>query len=473
MRGWWTTLAALTALVMTQAAAAAEVRGWRNDGTNAYSGAMSTVAPETATVWSTPLGAWGNGSPIVIGGKICATAEPTTLACVEQATGRLLWKGTNHVVDTFPPEAQAPIRAQLDAAAKAEVTLKETSRAFSATQRDARRAPDDAALQAKLSQLGADMDKLKATIDGVSWYTTPPDKEIIGYASATPVSDGVRVYALFGNGVVSAWTLDGKRVWTRWLGPHRGAVRGYDLGTAASPQLAGGRLIVPWDSLLGLDPATGATMWDAGRYQDYGTPGVATVGGIAVVLTPDGNLLRATDGLVLQRAIADIWYVGPVVQGQDVYYIGTNKSAHSKTGNGKATAVRLEPGGLGVRATVKWAVELPSTDAIYSTPVIGNGKIYNVTSAAELIVLDQATGRTLVQQDLAATLGESVYSSPVLVGEDLLLIGSGGNLALGRVGADFQIKSVGRTPTLRSTPVWGGGRLWLRTYEALTCLSTG
>ena len=45
------------------------------------------------------------------------------------------------------------------------------------------------------------------------------------YASETPVTDGQRVYAYFGNVGVFCYDLDGKPLWTKEIEPHKIALR--------------------------------------------------------------------------------------------------------------------------------------------------------------------------------------------------------------------------------------------------------
>jgi hypothetical protein len=349
-------------------------------------------------------------------------------------------------------------------AERAEAALAEVSRAYSAARREARA---DGSAEAKVTALAAELDRLHTAIEAVAWFRTPPDREIIGYASATPVTDGARVYALFGNGVLVARTLDGKLAWIRWLGPHRTALRGYDVGTAASPQWVAGRLIVPWEQLLGLDPATGATLWEAGPWRDYGTPAVTTVGGVGVILTPDGRLLRARDGAALQSGLGDLWYVGPIARGQDAWYVGAAGSAHAPTTQLAATSLRLEPDGPDrVRATRGWRSPLPVSDPLYAAPVAAAGRLYTVTSAADLLVHDTASGALVHQLDLAPHVGDTVYASPVVVGTQLVVAGANGRVALVHT-QTFAVQPGPQTDELRATPVWDGARLWLRTSRGL------
>jgi outer membrane protein assembly factor BamB len=85
-------------------------------------------------------------------------------------------------------------------------------------------------------------------------------------AASTPCTDGGRVYSYFGSFGVLAYEFDGREVWHR---PFARLPSNY--GTATSPILAGGHLILQRDGdsadaqLIALDPATGQTAWESSR----------------------------------------------------------------------------------------------------------------------------------------------------------------------------------------------------------------
>lgn len=85
-------------------------------------------------------------------------------------------------------------------------------------------------------------------------------------AAPTPCTDGERVYAYFGSFGLIAYDFSGKEVWRRALERLPS-----EYGTATSPILAGGHLILLHDgdstnaNLLALDPATGKTAWESPR----------------------------------------------------------------------------------------------------------------------------------------------------------------------------------------------------------------
>ena len=96
------------------------------------------------------------------------------------------------------------------------------------------------------------------------------------YASETPVTDGRRVYAYFGNVGIFCYDVAGKPLWSKRLEPH--ATRA-GWGTAASPALYDGRLYILNDNeessyLLALDAATGDEIWRVEREEqsNWSTP---------------------------------------------------------------------------------------------------------------------------------------------------------------------------------------------------------
>ncbi len=181
-----------------------------------------------------------------------------------------------------------------------------------------------------------------------------------GYTSTTPVSDGQRVFTLFGSGVVAAHAIKGERLWARVVErPQHG------WGHSASPALGGGRLIVHITDLIGLDPATGAEIWRAKSEEKFGSPVVTRVGDTDIVITPVGDVFRAADGVQLASGIGKLEYATPVVQDGVVYFIEK-----------KATAVQL-PKVLGETFDSKtlWVARVEGSRH-YASSVIHDGLVY-------------------------------------------------------------------------------------------------
>ena len=119
------------------------------------------------------------------------------------------------------------------------------------------------------------------------------------YASETPVTDGERVYAYFGNVGVFCLDMEGRPVWSKSLPPH--ATR-LGWGTAASPVLHRDRLYLVNDNdeqsyLLALDKRTGKEVWrvDRDEKSNWSTPYVWENEQRTEIVTPGTGKVRAYD----------------------------------------------------------------------------------------------------------------------------------------------------------------------------------
>jgi outer membrane protein assembly factor BamB len=119
------------------------------------------------------------------------------------------------------------------------------------------------------------------------------------YGSETPVTDGQRVYAMFGGVGVFALTLDGEEVWSRPIEPRK-MRNGW--GTAASPVLHDGRLFVVNDNdehseLYALDAATGKQLWQMDREEksNWATPFIWKHDQRVELVTSGTNAVRSYD----------------------------------------------------------------------------------------------------------------------------------------------------------------------------------
>src|SRR6185436_21110644 len=104
-------------------------------------------------------------------------------------------------------------------------------------------------------------------------------------ASATPTTDGRRVYASFGTHGVAAFEFDGRLAWHRKLGD----LSNYH-GSAGSPVLYRDRLFIYQDHdgseaggsfVAAFETETGKPLWQTPRNASvgWGTPVVITAGG--------------------------------------------------------------------------------------------------------------------------------------------------------------------------------------------------
>lgn len=78
----------------TQPATRGGAGGWRGDGSGRYIDARPPLQwdRETNVRWKTSLGSWSNATPLLVGDRLFACAEPGKLFCLDADTGKILWQ---------------------------------------------------------------------------------------------------------------------------------------------------------------------------------------------------------------------------------------------------------------------------------------------------------------------------------------------------------------------------------------------
>jgi outer membrane protein assembly factor BamB len=429
--------------------------GFRGDGSGKFPRATPplTWSAEQNVLWATPLPAASNASPIVVEDRVFVTAEPDLLLCLRASDGKILWeRQVNYYTDKDAKEI-AVIEARLKEFAtqiqQYPVVMQQLTDAFAAYEKD----PKNKELEAKVSKLNAERQALYLQLKPLAGFIPPPTFPAIGYTSPTPVSDGQRVYIAFGSGMVAAFELDGRMAWHTRLDPPK-----RQHGHGASPVLAGGKLMVHFQDLVALDPATGAESWQARAEASWGTPVVARTPAGELLVTPGGDVVRGVDGQMIARCVSALEFNGPVVDNNVAYFL-----------QNPATAFELPTApGANVNPVQKWQVELPK-DRYTASPIVHDGLLYAVTYGNLLSVLDAATGDKVYEQKLP--LSGAAASSLVLVGDKHLMIcGDAGQTLVIEAGRKYQVTSNNTLEPFRSTPLPAGNRLFVRGSRRLFCL---
>ncbi len=120
------------------------------------------------------------------------------------------------------------------------------------------------------------------------------------YASETPITDGERVYAYFGNQGLYCYTVGGKFLWKKEWPAYKTR---FGWGLAASPVLHKGRLYIVNDNeqqsfLVALDAKTGTEVWKVkreGEKSNWSTPFIWENKLRTEIITPGSRKNRAYD----------------------------------------------------------------------------------------------------------------------------------------------------------------------------------
>jgi hypothetical protein len=225
-----------------------------------------------------------------------------------------------------------------------------------------------------------------------------------GYASSTPVTDGEKIYVLFGQSGVLAFDLSGNKLWQTELGDER-SLMGW--GSASSPVLYKNLVIVnagaEAQAIIALDKESGNEVWKApadGLNGCWATP--------VLVETPEGN-----QDLVL-NAPYEIWGFNPDTGKLRWYCEGAQGSTVCPTvvakdgivyaiggggGMTEAALVAVKPGGKGDvnESHVVWRKNLGSY--ITSPVIVGDLLYWNANNILNCVKL--ADGETVYQERLS------------------------------------------------------------------------
>lgn len=299
-----------------------------------------------------------------------------------------------------------------------------------------------------------------------------PEQENIreehGYASSTPVADAQRVYAFFGKSGVHAYNHQGQPVWQADVGS---GLNGW--GSAASPILVGKLLIVnasvESESLVALNATTGKEVWRVGGIREsWNTPVLVTLPGgkQELVLAIFGKILGIdpVNGKELWSCDTDIgWYMVPslVEHGGVIYCIGGR--------SGGALAVKAGGRGDVTQTHRLWTGKKGSN---VTSPVYHNGHLYWMNDNQGIAYCAEAkTGRIVYEKRVQGA--EQVYASPVLANGKIYQVSRSGRSFVIAAKPEFELISTndfGHRGVFNASHAVDGNRLLVRCEQTLWCI---
>ncbi len=431
------------------------IDGWRGDGTGRFPAASAPLQWDKAeqVVWRTATPKWSNAGPIITGDRIFICAEPDSLLCLDKQTGAILWQRPNSYADIAPEADQDAVRTKMAQAVEIGSRLKGVQGKLNPLAKKAKENPDDAAVKAEIETLKAEEAGCQGELKAVQEYVLPSTHGANGYSSNTPVTDGSRVYVFFATGVAAAYDLEGKRLWARVV---EKPTEGW--GHSASPVLADGRLVIHVRDVHGLDAASGETVWTVKSNARWGASVRAMIEGQAVVITANGEIIRAKDGHLLASGLHRLEYCAPLVHDGVVYFIENG---------GKAFRLPAKADGT-EKPELLWKTE-PPKERYYASPLYHEGAIYCINQKGVYSIIDAKTG-VVLKSETIKSLRQTVYPSVTLVGSRVFLGSEGGNVVFMEPGIDMKEVAASTIASFRSCPVFEKDRTYIRTLEAVICL---
>jgi outer membrane protein assembly factor BamB len=438
----------------------AEGIGWRTDGTGTYPKAQPPLEWSLTknVVWRTPLPGYGVSHPVPLGHRVFICAEPCTLLCLHRDDGKILWQKTSGYSELeIDPDTRARLKVQLaemvELAKKQAAVQKEMDQLHRSLTKD--KTPKievEKALQPfrkRIEEIGKEKQKLTVAVR----YTQSGTHPTAGYSAPTPVTDGKNVFVAFGNGLVACFDLDGNRKWLELI-EHSNAAYAH----SNSPVLVGDKLLIHFTDLVALDTKTGKESWRLKHPTSHGTPVVTRIGDVDAVLTPRGALVRAQDGKLLTDRLGSCGANSPVLHEGTVYYV-----------HGAVSASRL-PQSVAppVKVQVLWKGKVKGDGYWFSSPVVFKGLLYATSDQGILSVLDAGSGELVYDKRL--DLRGSMYPSISLAGNRLYISSDNGTTVVLKPGREYQELARNKLEPFRSSLVFEGKRLYVRTEKHLYCI---
>ncbi|MFC1634598.1 PQQ-binding-like beta-propeller repeat protein [Planctomycetota bacterium] len=318
-----------------------------------------------------------------------------------------------------------------------------------------------------------DSGKVLWTGEGLLGRTELQRSRTVTYASATPVSDGERIYGYFGADGLMCVNAEGKLLWkeTEPLFDSK-------YGAATSPVVKDNVLIIVSDvresatlpsSITAFDCVSGEPLWKKLReshkdYATYGTPLVSSMNGRKVVMAHGWQDVKGYD-----LETGDELWSYPIVH-----------NGHHLVASLVSDTERLYViGAREIRAFDLLKLETADYPLVWSrpvrgekspTPVVVNGLMFLVTESGIAICLDAETGAIQWEK----RLGGRYYSSVITMANKVFFTNESGKTKIVPADGEFRILA----ENTLNEPVYAslvptGDKLFIRTDRHIYCIQEG
>ena len=304
------------------------------------------------------------------------------------------------------------------------------------------------------------------------------------YASETPVTDGERLYAYFGNVGVTCFTLEGKKLWSKEFPPQKTR---FGWGTAASPVLHKDRLYIVNDNdegsyLLALDKKSGDEVWrvDRNEKSNWATPFVWENELRTEIITPGTGKFRSYD-----------------LSGKLLYEFGGGSSItiatpYSKFGllyvssgyvlDRKKPLFAIRPGAagdisLGADETSNEFIAWCQKQAAPYNPttLVYGDYLYVLQDRGFLACYDAKSGKEIYSRKRLPN-GRAFTTSPWAYDGKVFCLSEYGETFVVQAGPEFKLlhtNKLGQDEMCMATPALAGDKLIIRSENHVWCLKQG
>ncbi len=303
----------------------------------------------------------------------------------------------------------------------------------------------------------------------VAGYKPLEIMEDTGFAAPTVVTDGRRVCAIFATGDVVCFTVEGRKLWEKSLG-----VPDSMYSYASSLEMYRNLLLIQLDQadaedeksrLTALDVFSGSTVWETKRQVggSWSSPVLIEAAGREQIITcgdPWVIAYEPTSGAELWRAECLSGDIAPSPIYADEKVIAVEPYA-------TLTAIRPDGSGNVTKTHIVWKADADSPDIC--CPVSNGRLVFLLTSGGLLTSHGTADGKRSWERDLIIDF----TASPSLVGNNLYLLGTEGEMHIIEIGPELKESA---RPELGeecyASPAFADGRIYIRGVEHLYCIGS-
>lgn len=295
----------------------------------------------------------------------------------------------------------------------------------------------------------------------------PENHEKHNLATPTPVTDGERIYAWYGNGQVVALDMEGKLVWARHLGLEYGSFLN-QWGHGSSPVLYRDSLILlvdhrPTAYLLALDKGTGEERWKADRGEErvsHSTPFVVPGSNGDEMVVNSSVRIDAYDPANGEL----LWWAGSERQTPIPTPVFDDGLIYMSRGYRNSDFLALQPGGRGdvTESHIKWRA--PGAASYVPSIIHYDGLLYMTNEVGVMTCADAATGERVWRHRLSGVF----FASPVAGDGKIYMVSETGETFVLEAGREPKVlarNDLGQR--LIASPAISNGRLLLRSDRTL------
>ena len=298
------------------------------------------------------------------------------------------------------------------------------------------------------------------------------------YASETPVTDGERVYAYFGNLGLYCLDMNGTQLWSKAWGHFQTR---YGWGTAASPVLHNDRLYIVNDNeensfLVALNKKTGEQLWRVERDEksNWATPFVWENEKRTELVVPGRNKVRSydLDGKLLWElgGMSSIVIPTPFAQDGMLFvcsgYVGDSTRPVFAIRPGASGDLSLKDGEA-LHPSIAW---YEKAAAPYNpSPLVYNGNFYVLFDFGFLSCRDAKTGKEIYDKQRINKEGTSGFTvSPWAYDNKIFALSEDGDTFVFEAGGDYKLIGKNSLDELcMATPAIARDSLIIRTASKL------